>query len=189
MAATDFSNLPIVYITKRIIDLFFSLSILLLALPLMLLIALALWILHQENPLFFQQRIGLHSKPFTIIKFKTKSPKRNEHNSATIRWFKGLHLDELPQLFNVLAGSMSVVGPRPHIQEHVELYEPWQRKRLSVKPGLTCLRQLQTPDVKINYNQLVEYDIQYVERQSIGLDLKVIWQTFTAFAKLLFQKK
>lgn len=154
----------------------------------MLVVAIILWVLHAEWPFFTQQRVGKNRKPFTIIKLKTESNKRSCQNSRFIRFIRELHLDELPQLLNVILGTMSIVGPRPHIPEHVESYEEWQKKRLSVKPGLTCLRQLKSPQKKILYNELIEDDIRYVENWSLGLDLKIMAETLVAFTGLLFKK-
>ncbi|MDY0199107.1 MAG: sugar transferase [Tenuifilaceae bacterium] len=173
---------------KYLIDIVLSIIALIVALPLMLLLTLILWILHGKCPFFAQQRVGKNQKSFTIIKFKTESGKRTCQNSSFIRFVRESHLDELPQFFNIIQGSMSIVGPRPHIPEHVQNYEEWQKKRLSVKPGLTCLRQLKSPRKKILYNELIEDDIWYVENWSLGLDFKIMGKTLFAFMGLLFKR-
>jgi lipopolysaccharide/colanic/teichoic acid biosynthesis glycosyltransferase len=173
---------------KFLIDITLSIFALTLTLPFMLVVALILWVLHGECPFFTQQRVGKNWKPFTIIKLKTESNKRSCQNSKFIRFIRDLHLDELPQLLNVILGTMSIVGPRPHIPEHVESYEAWQKKRLSVKPGLTCLRQLKSPQKKILYNEFIEYDIHYIENWSLWLDLKIMAKTLVAFMGLLFNR-
>lgn len=173
---------------KYFIDITLSILTLAITLPFMVVVALILWVLHGECPFFAQQRVGKNRKPFTIIKLKTESAKRSCQNSRFIRFIRESHLDELPQLFNIILGTMSIVGPRPHIPEHVEGYKEWQKKRLSVKPGLTCLRQLKSPRKKILYNQFIEDDIQYIENWSLGLDLKIMAKTLIAFMGLLVKR-
>ncbi|MFP4556600.1 MAG: sugar transferase, partial [Bacteroidales bacterium] len=99
------------------------------------------------------------------------------------------HVDELPQLINVLLGSMSLVGPRPHTPEHVMLYEDWQKERLLVKPGITCLRQLREPYKKISFNSYIEDDIKYINQWSFWLDLYILMKTALTFTKMLTKKQ
>jgi len=174
-----------VLLIKRLIDITFALLAFALTFPLTLVAALVLWILHGENPIFKQIRVGKNYREFTILKLKTESDKRNYQNSAFIKAIRETHIDELPQLVNIIAGSMSIVGPRPHIPEHVATYEYWQQKRLSVKPGLTCLRQLKSPYKKIHFNELIEYDVSYAENWTLLLDLKIMAKTLAAIFHLL----
>ncbi len=95
------------------------------------------------------------------------------------RWLRQTSLDELPQLFNVFKGEMSLVGPRPPIPYEVECYEPWHRKRLDVKPGLTGLWQV-SGRYRLSFDQMVKLDIFYIENWSLWLDLKVILKTLPA---------
>jgi lipopolysaccharide/colanic/teichoic acid biosynthesis glycosyltransferase len=91
-------------------------------------------------------------------------------------------LDELPQLFNVLWGQMSLVGPRPPIPAEVRQYEAWQRRRLSMKPGITCLWQVNGRN-KIGFRQWMAMDLEYIDKWSLGLDLKILAQTIPAVLK------
>ena len=172
---------------KRTIDIAISFVIFFLTLPLLIVLSLLLWFIHKENPFFLQKRIGKKSKPFTIIKLKTQSHLINQNNSGFIRYIQRTHIDELPQLVNVLLGSMSIVGPRPHTPEHVMQYEDWQKERLTVKPGITCLRQLKDPYKKIKFNSYIEYDIKYIQQWNIWLDIKILHRTLLAFIKILLR--
>ncbi len=92
------------------------------------------------------------------------------------RWLRKFSLDELPQLWNVLNGDMSIVGPRPPLPEEVERYQPWQRRRLRMRPGLTCLWAIAGRD-KIDFNAWMRLDISYIENWSLGLDWSIILKT------------
>ena len=170
---------------KHSIDFFVALTITIVLLPFMGLMALLLWVLHGENPFFTQKRVGRSGKVFTIIKFKTQGNRLNQHKSKVLNYLRETHIDEIPQLFNVLSGSMSLVGPRPHVPEHVQLYEPWQKKRLVMKPGITCLRQLKNPGIKLNFNTFIEDDIFYVENWTLKLDVKIMINTIKVLPRLL----
>ncbi len=172
---------------KRIFDITISFVIFLLTLPFLIVFSILLWFIHKENPFFLQKRIGKNSKPFTIIKLKTQSKLTNQHNSDFIKYLQKTHIDELPQLVNVLLGNMSIVGPRPHTPEHVMQYEDWQKERLAVKPGITCLRQLKDPYKKIMFNTFIEYDIKYIHQWSFWLDIKILLRTLLAFVKILLR--
>ncbi len=174
---------------KNLLDFLFALAALLVLLPFLLLLAVVLWIIHGENPVFTQKRVGKNGKPFTIFKFKTVSTKRHRENSPFIRFVQDSHLDELPQLVNIIFGSMSFVGPRPHIPEQVELYEEWQRKRLQVKPGLTCTRQLKNSERKLHFNELIEEDIAYINNRNLELDAKVLFLTIAFIFKRVLVSK
>ena len=162
---------------KYILDKVLALLLLILILPFAGFITLLIWLLIRENPFFVQMRVGKNGEDFRIIKFKTIPEKFPEKGFKALCYFRQTHIDELPQLLNILAGSMSIVGPRPHVPEHVAQYEPWQCERLKAKPGITCTRQLKTPFNKQNFNQLIELDIQYVENWSIWLDTKIFFKT------------
>ncbi|MDX1584561.1 MAG: sugar transferase, partial [Thermoanaerobaculia bacterium] len=95
------------------------------------------------------------------------------------RWLRKFSLDELPQLWNVLKGDMSLVGPRPPIPDEVNLYERWQRRRLSMKPGLTCLWQVSGRN-DVDFDRWMELDLQYIDNWSPVLDLKILLRTIPA---------
>jgi lipopolysaccharide/colanic/teichoic acid biosynthesis glycosyltransferase len=105
---------------------------------------------------------------------------RNDPRITAIGHFlRRSSLDEVPQLFNVLRGQMSIVGPRPQIPTEVELYEPWHRRRLAVKPGITCLWQISGRS-HVGFDEWMRLDVEYVERRSMGLDLKILVGTLPA---------
>jgi exopolysaccharide biosynthesis polyprenyl glycosylphosphotransferase len=189
---------------KRAIDIAGSLfALTILAIP-MLLIALAVKLTSKGPVLYWQQRCGLNGKTFRFPKFRTmvvnadELRKQLEHlneqegpvfkmkNDPRItrvgRILRKYSLDELPQFFCVLAGRMSMVGPRPPIPAEVEQYEWWQRRRLSVKPGLTCTWQIQGRN-DIPFREWMLLDLRYIDEWSIGLDLKLILLTVPAMVR------
>ena len=136
-----------------------------------------------RGPVFFrQERIGMGGKPFMVWKFRTMVdgdnpmfPDATRITSAG-RVLRRLSLDELPQLLNVAAGEMSVVGPRPTLAYQVERYDEHQRRRLAVRPGLTGLAQISGRN-SLSWSDRIDYDVTYVENQSIGTDLRIIAKT------------
>ncbi len=183
-------------IVKRTIDIVGAGLILLALSPLMLVVFVFLTITTRGNGLFRQTRVGEGGKEFTMYKFRTmvldaetrRGEVENEkdgpifknhvdHRITRIgRFLRKTSLDETPQLFNVLAGQMSLVGPRPPIPEEVVKYEPWQRRRLSVKPGLTCLWQVSGRS-EIGFNDWVRMDLWYVHHQNLSTDLRLLGRT------------
>ena len=142
---------------KRIMDIVFSLGFILILSPVLLLIAI--WIkLDSTGPVFYlQERIGLHRKPFRIYKFRTMYPDADKRGLLTVGgrdprvtragyYLRKFKLDELPQFFNVLGGSMSLVGPRPEVRKYVDLYTDEQKKVLSVRPGITDYASIEYVD-------------------------------------------
>ena len=191
-------------LAKRVIDMLGAAGGLTLLAPLIGLIA-AVVALDSPGPVLFRQtRVGLHGRHFTIRKFRTmftdaevrraELAQHNERDGSAFkirndprithsgRWLRKFHLDELPQLWNVLVGDMSLVGPRPLPVAEATGNEWWQRRRLSVPPGLTCLWQLQD-DPLIPFQQWMRMDIDYIDRWSLWLDLKIICLTFGTLAR------
>jgi lipopolysaccharide/colanic/teichoic acid biosynthesis glycosyltransferase len=172
------------YPAKRLVDL----AILFIALiPAVLLAAVcALGIkLTSRGPVFFrQQRVGLNGLVFRVFKFRSMihDPVGNplfpddERITAFGRILRRFSLDELPQLINVIRGEMSVVGPRPTLPYQVARYTPVQRRRLSVRPGMTGLAQIRGRN-SIEWNERIEHDLEYIDRQSPWLDMKIIWRS------------
>ena len=178
-----------------------SLGILLLS-PLMLLVA-TLIKLSSKGPVFFkQERCGLNGRRFTLYKFRTMKEgaekmlddvrARSGNESRVVfklkddprvtrvgRFLRRFSLDELPQLFNVLRGEMSLVGPRPPIPSEVEKYERWQRRRLSMKPGLTCIWQVSGRN-EVDFEKWMSLDLQYIDDWSLTLDAKILLKTVPA---------
>ena len=180
---------------KRVLDVALALIALLLSLPLLALIAVVVVLNSQGPAIFHQRRIGQHGKIFNIYKFRTMhvledgaqivQAHRGDARITRIgRILRVTSLDELPQLFNVLSGEMSLVGPRPHAVAHDEYYaERVQNYRLRqlVKPGITGWAQVNgargaTPELS-DMQARIDFDIQYVERKSLWLDLKILART------------
>ena len=138
--------------------------------------------------LFRQQRVGRDGRPFTILKFRTMinsdNPLHPEEDRITIvgRWLRRSSLDELPQLWNVVRGDMSMVGPRPTLAYQVERYTRQQRGRLTVRPGITGLAQIRGRN-GISWSERIDFDLEYVERQSLRLDLRIMCLTLLAVLK------
>jgi exopolysaccharide biosynthesis polyprenyl glycosylphosphotransferase len=192
---------PMQLVVKRTIDLVLSLLLSLLTLPIQLLAALAIK-LTSRGPVFFRQvRCGLNGRTFTLLKFRTmeadaegRLPEIAHLNEMSGPVFKAardprltfvgrilrrLSIDELPQLWNVVVGDMSLVGPRPPLPEEVARYEPWQRRRLSMAPGLTCLWQVSGRS-EVDFDRWMELDLKYIDTWSPILDLKILMKTVPA---------
>src|SRR6266542_1338134 len=189
---------PVQMAFKRLFDVAASAFALWILSPLILLTALLIK-LTSRGPIFFkQERVGMHGRPFYMLKFRSmvanaeelrlKLMAQNEQDGpifkiqkdpriTTIgRFIRKFSIDELPQLINVLRGEMSIVGPRPPLPSEVLQYEPWQRRRLSVRPGLTCLWQVSGRN-KIGFQDWMYLDMQYIDHWSLGQDFNLILRT------------
>lgn len=184
---------------KRIIDIVASLSLLIALAPLLVIISLYVRLVSRGPILFCQSRVGAGLKPFEIYKFRTmiESDPRESHRDYVVGltqsdepaskpdnsrrlipgggWLRSMSLDELPQLVNVLFGSMSLIGPRPEVLQ-VEDYEPWQLRRFEVLPGISGLWQVSGKN-RLTFKRMVELDIEYVDRHSFALDLEIMLKT------------
>ena len=192
---------PAQLVAKRALDLGLSLFLFLLTLPIQALAALAIK-LTSPGPSFFRQvRCGLNGRHFTLVKFRTMESGAEERRSEIAhlnemsgpvfkaardprrtlvgRLLRRLSIDELPQLWNVIVGDMSLVGPRPPLPEEVSRYEPWQRRRLSMKPGLTCLWQVSGRS-ELDFDRWMALDLKYIDTWSPLLDLKILLKTVPA---------
>ena len=172
---------------KRVMDVAVSAAALLVGWPALLGLALAI---RRDSPgpaLFKQQRAGRDMKPFRMVKFRTMrtdveqfgvSPGSDQDPRLTRLgpWLREMSLDELPQLWNVLKGEMSLVGPRPLYLSQARRFNERQRRRLEVRPGLTGLAQIMGRG-EVPHEEKLELDVQYVERMSLWLDLKILWRT------------
>lgn len=183
---------------KAAIDRIFSAIILILLSPVFLIISIVIRVTSEGPILFRQKRAGLNGRPFTMLKFRTMSLNAekmreeleglNEMDGPVFKikddprvtpfgsFLRRTSMDELPQLINVLAGEMSLVGPRPPIPEEVEKYERWQRRRLSMKPGLTCFWQIAGRN-EVRFDQWMELDLKYIDNWSLKLDLIILLKT------------
>ena len=157
--------------------------------------AVLLWTT-RGKPIFRQERLGYRGRPFTLYKFRTMTldaagrqhevtneqhgpvfkNRRDPRVTRLGRFLRSTSIDEMPQLLNVLLGQMSLVGPRPPLAREVAQYAPWQRRRLAVKPGLTCLWQV-SGRCEIGFRQWVHMDLWYVRNQSLWNDLKLLART------------
>ena len=170
---------------KRIFDFLIALaSLLLMALPLLVLACVVRSKL--GSPVLFRQvRPGLHARPFTMVKFRTMTDERGPDGALLPdmqrltpfgRFMRSSSLDELPELWNVLRGDMSLVGPRPVLMEYLSLYTPEQARRHKVRPGITGWAQLNGRNA-ISWEDKFVLDVWYVDNRTQCLDLKILWCT------------
>lgn len=186
---------------RRMVDVMLSVGLLVMLSPLLVAIAVAIRIASPGPVLFRQTRCGLHGRRFTFLKFRTMRPDAdrlkpmlqafNEMDGPAFKmtndprvfplggFLRRTSLDELPQLWNILHGDMSFVGPRPSVVEEVEQYEAWQRRRLSMKPGLTCLWQVSGRS-ELTFDEWMRLDLEYIDNWSLWLDLKIALKTVPA---------
>ncbi|MEO6351446.1 MAG: sugar transferase [Candidatus Limnocylindrales bacterium] len=186
---------------KRAFDMLASVTLLLLLSPILAVVAVVIRALDGSPILFRQQRVGLHGRRFMCLKFRTMFPDAelrhaevqhlNQIRGAafkifddprvtrTGRFLRQTSLDELPQLWNVLRGDMSLVGPRPAPPREVEQYSLWHRRRLSMRPGLTGLWQVSARN-EVDFDRRVTLDLDYIDRWSLWMDLKIVLRTIPA---------
>ena len=195
---------PFLYLfLKRFQDIFFSLLAILVLLPLLLVIGVVIFIDDPKgSPIFVQTRCGKNGKKFNMYKFRSmrvgaeqdleKLLKDNEMDGPVFKikddpritkvgkFIRKTSIDELPQLFNILMGDMSIVGPRPALPREVEQYGEYESQRLLVIPGLTCYWQIQPGRNDIPFSDWVKLDIRYINERSFWTDWKIIFLTVTA---------
>jgi len=186
---------------KRVFDVAVSGVALVAASPVLILAALAIKLTSPGPAIFRQKRSGMNGRVFTLYKFRTMVANaealkqgletRNEMDGPVFKIkddprvtkvggvLRKLSIDELPQLWNVLRGDMSIVGPRPPIPTEVEKYERWQRRRLSMRPGITCIWQVSGRN-DVDFRRWMEMDLEYIDNWSLALDLKIILKTIPA---------
>jgi len=176
---------------KRLFDFIIALLLIIFTLPVMGLIAILILITMGRPIIFKQQRPGLEGKPFFIHKFRTMSSEQDEEGALLedkyrSTWFgkllRKLSLDELPQLFNVLRGDLSIVGPRPLLMEYLPLYSITQARRHEVPPGITGWAQVNGRNA-VSWEDRFELDVWYVDHHSFYLDLKIIIMTMIKVIK------
>jgi len=194
------------FFIKSLIDYSIGTITLVLIAPFIPIISLAIKI-SSKGPIFYKQkRLGLNGRKFIVYKFRTmvhdadkKQNTLEEYNEADGPVFKmrkdpriiphighflrKTHLDELPQLINILKGEMSLVGPRPPIPLEVKKYDIWQRRRLSMKPGLTCIWQISDKKNEMDFKEWMNLDLQYIDNWSLMLDFKILFQTLWVVLK------
>ena len=176
---------------KRSMDFILSLIAIIILSPILIIVAILVKTKLGSPILFKQQRPGLNEKIFMMYKFRTMTDERDEHgellpNEVRLtkfgRLLRATSLDELPELFNILRGDMSIIGPRPLLVEYLPLYNEKQKRRHSVRPGLSGLAQVKGRNA-ISWEEKFEYDIVYIENMSFLFDLKLIIQTFVKVFK------
>lgn len=188
------------WVRKRIFDVTVSLFAVLVLLPFLTAVYILIFIDDPHaSPIFRQKRVGRHGRVFTMYKFRTMVAnaenmkdglaEQNEMDGPVFKikddpritrigkFLRTTSIDELLQLFNVLKGDMSLVGPRPPLIEEVALYDDYQKLRLVVTPGLTCFWQTANDRNDISFNDWVEMDINYIETRTFWLDIKIIART------------
>jgi len=184
---------------KPLLDRLIALLVLVLAAPILAATSLAVLVSLGRPVLYRQTRVGLHGRPFMMLKFRTMKPDRRQarqpysgperrfthktladpRHTTVGRFLREFSLDELPQLWNVLRGDLSLVGPRPELSLIVEHYEPWQHERHAVKPGLTGLWQITERGNGLMHEH-TEVDLRYLRTLSLGTDLKILLLTLPA---------
>lgn len=173
------------YRAKRVLDITVLAIVAIPALVVGVVCAVAVLATSRGPILFKQERVGRFGRPFTVLKFRTMTVGDNPifpdetRITRSGRWLRRFSLDELPQLINVARGDMSIVGPRPTLAYQVDRYSNRQRLRLAVRPGLTGLAQVNGRNT-LNWSDRIEYDIEYVQRQSLWLDLTILVKTAKA---------
>ncbi|CAG5074325.1 Undecaprenyl phosphate N,N'-diacetylbacillosamine 1-phosphate transferase [Dyadobacter sp. CECT 9623] len=161
---------------KRILDLIIAAAGIFISLPLFVLITLVVCIDSRGRPFFLQKRPGLNEKLFTLVKLRTM--RNNGEVTAFGRILRITSFDEIPQLWNVLRGEMSIVGPRPLLVQYLPLYNEFQKQRHTVLPGITGLAQVNGRN-EISWQEKFEYDVAYVRDLSLELDLEILGRTFS----------
>ncbi len=189
-------------VAKRALDCVLSLAALVVLSPLFLLIALLIKMEGEGRVIFPQTRVGLFGREFQMFKFRSMRPdaearlrvllEKNHHECGVTfkikndpritrvgRWLRKFSLDELPQFYNVLRGDMSLVGPRPPLPREVALYSLADRRRLAVKPGITCIWQI-NGRAQIDFPGQVRLDVLYIESRNLWQDVKILFKTIPA---------
>jgi lipopolysaccharide/colanic/teichoic acid biosynthesis glycosyltransferase len=201
---SDLPSRPGIYLfLKRTMDILVAGGLLVLLSPLLALIAILIRLTSPGTSALYPWRVlGTNKKPFVSYKFRTMVPNAEGLKAALMaqnemqgpvfkmkndpritplgRWLRKFSLDELPQLYSVLKGDMSLVGPRPPSKEEADRYEFWQRRKLSVKPGITCLWQVNGRNRISSFDDWVRLDLEYIQNASLSLDCKLLLKTIPA---------
>lgn len=176
---------------KPFLDFIFALFLILILSPVFVVVIILLYFFNQKNVFFLQARPGKNEKVFKIIKFKTMTDERDASGkllpdelrlTGLGKFVRKTSLDELPQLFNVLKGDMSFIGPRPLLVQYLPLYNDEQKKRHLIKPGITGWAQVNGRNA-ITWEQKFIYDVYYVDHQSLILDIKIFLLTIKKVIK------
>ena len=203
IAGEPITKKPVYAFVKRVQDIMLSIFALIVLMPVLLVIALVIYIDDPKgSPIFCQIRCGKDGKPFKLYKFRTMCVdaearleellQQNEVDGPAFKikndprltrvggFLRKTCLDELPQLWNIVKGDMSIVGPRPPLPREVEQYTTYQRERLSITPGLTCFWQIHPNRNDVSFDQWMELDHKYIRERSFLVDWKIIFLTVKA---------
>jgi lipopolysaccharide/colanic/teichoic acid biosynthesis glycosyltransferase len=187
---------------KRVFDIIVAATLLVLLAPLMVVISIGIVLDSPGSPIWVQTRVGRQGRLFRLLKFRSMIPDAHRQRPTLMEthpecdprqfkcprdprvtpvgaWLRRWSLDELPQLWNVLVGDMSLVGPRPPLPEEVALYSDWHRQRLLITPGLTGLWQVSGRS-DLSFDEMVRLDLYYAEHQSLWFDLRILVRTVPA---------
>lgn len=174
------------YFLKRIFDIVTSFAILILISPIFFVVYFLVKFSSEGPAFFLQERLGINGKTFIIYKFRTMTNKKRisdqeivgNHPEVTYvgKWLRRFKIDELPQIINVIRGDMSIVGPRPTLLNQLEEINLYIPERLSVRPGLTGLAQV-NGNIYLNWSDRWKYDIEYIKNISFMLDMKILFKT------------
>lgn len=176
---------------KRLLDIIISLTALVLFSPILIIVAILVRCKLGSPVIFHQDRPGYHEKVFKLCKFRSMTDERDENGELLAdeirltsfgKKLRETSLDELPELWNILKGDMSIVGPRPLLVKYLPLYNDFQRQRHNVKPGLTGWAQVNGRN-SVSWEQRFEMDVYYVEHMSFLLDVKILFQTIAVVFK------
>ena len=171
---------------KPLLDYSIALIAIIILLPIIIITTILLYIANSGKPFFFQTRPGKNEKLFNIIKFKTMNDKKDKNRqllpdtyrlTAIGKLIRKTSIDELPQLFNILKGDMSLIGPRPLLVQYLPYYTTTEKKRHSVKPGITGLAQVNGRN-QISWDVKLKFDVDYVENLTFKTDLNILIKTF-----------
>ncbi|WP_308209601.1 sugar transferase [Micromonospora sp. RHAY321] len=169
---------------KRIFDAVLAAVLLVLVAPVLVVVAVLVMVGLGRPVLFRQCRAGLHGRPFEVVKFRTMRPPNHgrglvgdgDRLTPLGRWLRATSLDELPTLWNVLRGDMSLVGPRPLLPEYLDRYSPDQARRHEVRPGITGLAQVRGRN-SLSWEEKLDLDVRYVDSRNLRLDLSILVTT------------
>ena len=176
---------------KRLIDIALALMAMALFLPILLVVAILVRFKLGSPILFRQRRPGRHGRPFRLVKFRSMTDRRDAAGNLLPdqdrlppfgRFLRASSLDELPEIWNVLVGDMSIVGPRPLLMEYLPLYSPHQARRHEVRPGITGWAQINGRNT-LSWDEKFKLDVWYVDHQCTALDFKIFWLTFATVAR------
>lgn len=179
------------YFFKRFFDFIFSLTLIVILSPIILVVTVLLFFANKGKPFFIHPRPGKDEKIFYVVKFKTMNDKKDENEKLLPdkqrltrigRILRKTSLDELPQLFNILIGNMSFIGPRPLLVNYLPYYNDFERRRHKVKPGISGLAQVNGRNL-ILWEKRIELDVHYAENLTFLMDLSIIYKTILAIIR------